>query len=363
MNPVLESYRTLLLMSGRYRLASRLPPLSVGVSLTTRCNSRCRMCDNWKSRSGKELRIKDITGILESLETLSVDNVNFAANGEIFTHPDIREILKAAADRGFDITLNTNALALSDRDLARFVSREVKPLLISIGLDTTDSDLYEQIRGIPNGFDRVDRAISNLRSFGCGNITIGSVILDTNMESIPGLLDYVKENRLPSLRFTAYQKYFQGDDAIWEKLREPGTNRDLKRMVSDLAHARKRHPALRNSREYLLRIPDFHQSVKYFPFPCLVGYLRMDVDESGEATLCPFIGDSLGNIRETDLASMWFSEKASTLRERMVRGDCPGCWLSCYAEENIRLTFRHGLRSNLEGLTRYMRIKRDHGSV
>jgi MoaA/NifB/PqqE/SkfB family radical SAM enzyme len=79
----------------------------------------------------------------------------------------------------------------------------------------------------------------------------------------------------------------------------------------------------------------------------------MDISENGDVTLCPFMGEKIGNIFKENLSNLWFSDRADIIRRKMVKGRCPGCWLSCYAEENIRLTARHGLKANLDGLKRY----------
>ena len=114
---------------------------------------------------------------------------------------------------------------------------------------------------------------------------------------------------------------------------------------------------MRNSQYYLQQIPKFYEADYFFPVKCFIGYRRIDISEQGDITLCPFMGEPIGNVFKKDLEAIWFSEKADAVRQKMIKGKCPGCWLSCYGEENIRFTLKHGLSANWDGFKRYVRLR------
>jgi Fe-coproporphyrin III synthase len=359
MNLVREGWRILKLALSREPRIGRMLPMSVGFSLTERCNSQCSMCDFWKRSSHEEISLKDIKPVLQSLRAAGVENINYSAKGEIFTSKHAKDILSYTTDLGFRQVLNTNALALANPSLADFVCYRVKPYLVSIGIDTTNAETYVRVRGVPGGLKKVLTGVRNLQDMGIKNITFGSVILDYNLADLVDLIRMGERMGISSVRFTAYQRYFQQDDEIWRKLGTPGVLEQIRSKMAELVGMRSR--MVRNSSYYLLKVPDFYKADRFFPVPCKIGFSRMDIDERGFATLCPFMMQPIGNVFESDPIDLWFSVKAEEVRRKMVEGRCPTCWLSCYAEENIRFTLRHGLRANWEGLRRYARLQEGAG--
>ena len=338
-------------------------PFSIGIALAELCNSRCTMCDFWK-RKEPYLGIEQMREILAKVKKLGVNIVNYSAHGEMTANPDIREIISYTHDQGFTQTFNTNALLLANRDFARFVAEKARPFLVSIGIDSLDGEVYEQIRGIRNGQLKVISAIRNLQEFGVRNITLGAVVLDYNLDSLTDLVAFAERMNLGAVRVTAYQRYFQdsGNDETWNRVSAPDFQSRLQAKMRELSEMKSSHPVVRNSAVYLDHISEFYQHDYYFPFKCVVGYLRLDIDEHGDVTLCPFMGRPVGNVFEEDLEDIWFSKKAENLRKDMVQGNCPGCLLSCYAEENIRCTPRHAVPVNIEGLKRYARMKKSNSA-
>ena len=358
MNLSNELFRTLSVPLQAFLRKCATKPFSVGISLTERCNSKCAMCDYWK-KSGLELSFNQIEHILDQVSRLGVEVVNYSAHGEIFVNRNIKEILTHTRDLGFTLSLNTNALALADEQNALFLGNEIKPFLISIGLDTVNDEIYEKIRGISSGLSRVKKAIANLMQAGIHNITLGSVILDHNLDHLTSLVTFAETMHLSAVRFTAYQRFFQQSDYTWSRLSEKEYLSKLRLRIDELLHLQKSHSIMRNSSYYLKKIPDFYSSRHFFPVKCVVGYLRMDIMENGDVTLCPFLGKPIGNVFENKLSEIWFSEKANKVRQQMLEGHCPGCWLSCFAEENIRFTFKHGLNANWQALMRYRRMEKN----
>lgn len=357
MNVLREISRTISLPLHLHCGKTYFKPISIGISLTGRCNSRCTMCDFWKENKA-ELDFVKLEIILEKINNFGVSVINYSAHGEIFVHREIRKILAHTHKRGFIQTLNTNALALSNTNLAKFVADKAQPLLISIGLDSMREDVYEKIRGIPSGQYKVLQGIQNLQARGIKNITIGSVILDYNLDDLIQLVEFAEKMQLSALRFTAYQRYFQAGEAdeTWKRISAPSFQPQLQETMNALVKLKPAHPIIRNSAAYLACVSEFYRQKYYFPFKCIVGYLRMDIDELGDVTLCPFIGKSIGNVFDNELADIWFSEQAENIRKQMVQGECPSCLLSCYTEENIRFTPKYALRSNWDAFKRFLKL-------
>ena len=74
--------------------------------------------------------------------------------------------------------------------------------------------------------------------------------------------------------------------------------------------------------------------------PSLQGSNRIEIDVYGNVTLCSFMSEPLGNLVHQEMEEIWNSELHRKAREDAFRGNCPKCFLSCYAEENLRLSAR-----------------------
>ena len=73
------------------------------------------------------------------------------------------------------------------------------------------------------------------------------------------------------------------------------------------------------------------------PIPCKALSASVFIDPSGDVYPCVIFNKKLGNIRkvEYDLGRIWRSDATKTVREDIVKMDCPHCWLACEAYQSI----------------------------
>jgi MoaA/NifB/PqqE/SkfB family radical SAM enzyme len=62
----------------------------------------------------------------------------------------------------------------------------------------------------------------------------------------------------------------------------------------------------------------------------------MFLDPCGDVYPCIFMGERLGNVRESTLEGIWSSAEAVKARKKIEEGRCPGCWVECEAYRDIR---------------------------
>jgi hypothetical protein len=68
--------------------------------------------------------------------------------------------------------------------------------------------------------------------------------------------------------------------------------------------------------------------------------------------------DSLGNLLKQDMEEIWKSEQHRRAREAAFSGNCPKCFLSCYGEENLRLSAQGFVSTFGDSVRRGMRLLR-----
>lgn len=336
------------------------PPFEAALLLTRRCNSRCSMCDHWQSSSfGDELSTSEVITCLDELKALGTPVLSLSGEGEITLRSDAPVILQACAERDFLFSLNSNLLHLPE-PFARAVAQSA-PYQLTVGMDTADAARYGAIRGIGDGFERVQRSIDKLHKHGYANIVVGTVILDSNLDDLMALVEFIQARGLKGIRFTAFQP--SGFGKRWEqreleRYRSKSYRDHLHTTIEAIIAAKKGGAPILNSVPYLRMVTEHYAHSGFFPVPCRIPWRRLHIHPDGRVSLCVVMeeGGVIGSLRQSSLKQLWYSEAAYALRTGVRTRRCGGCWLSCYSETNLRLSARFALGGLANAAQRFMRL-------
>lgn len=339
-------------------ISTHIRPTIAAVYLTRFCNSRCSMCDFWKNeRDPNELSSEQWGVIFSRLKAFGVDFIGINASGEMFTRRDVFDILGHLRDLGLGFGVNTNGTLLTTRK-AQLLA-QLNPRQITIGLDGVGDESYFVTRGLKHGFTKIGKHIDNLQKAGIQDIYIGSVLMRENLNDWANIAQFAVDKHLAGVRFTAFHdSYFsQGDAHTEHAYADPKFIETAEAEIEKLIALKRRTGIIKNSEEYLRRAVDYYrQPASYFPVPCLQGSNRIEVDVYGNVTLCSFMTAPLGNLVRQDMENIWESEKHRLARQAAYNGDCPKCFLSCYGEENLRLSARGFISTFGDSLKRGYRL-------
>ncbi len=336
----LETGRALLSpLTGGYA-SELLRPTIAAVYLTKKCNSQCHFCDFWKqNRDPNELTSEQWGVVFSRLKAFGVEYVGVNASGEMFTRKDVFEILGHLKNLGLRFAVNTNALTMGKRNAKRLA--ELNPTQVTVGLDGVGNDAYMHTRGLEKGFDKVVRNLKFMQQAGINKLSIGSVLMKDNIEQWVALAEFSHDLGLDGVRFTAHHEdYFTSfDDPANPEYAEPGFIEQVEEQIERLITLKRETGIIKNSVSYLRRVTQFYKNPKdFFPVPCLQGSNRIELDVLGNVTLCSFVTESLGNLYKQEMEEIWLSEQHQLARKKAFQGNCPHCYLSCYGEENLRLS-------------------------
>ena len=136
-------------------------PVNGTIEITNRCPLECAHCYNNLPMSDgaarkRELTTADHKRVLDELFDLGCLWLLYTG-GEIFARADFLEIYKYARDKGFLITLFTNATLITER-IADFLA-ENPPFDIEVTLYGRTKATYESLTGIPGSFEKCLRGI------------------------------------------------------------------------------------------------------------------------------------------------------------------------------------------------------------
>ena len=99
-------------------------PRFISLTITNRCNLRCRMCGQWsiegymnnnKTALKDELTLEDWKRIVDELAENHIESL-LIRGGEPFSFPGIMELLKYINSKGIFVSIDTNGTLLKNYD-------------------------------------------------------------------------------------------------------------------------------------------------------------------------------------------------------------------------------------------------------
>ncbi|RJQ53782.1 MAG: radical SAM protein [Nitrospiraceae bacterium] len=305
-------------------------PVSLTVSVTGRCNSRCMTCNIYNKKTG-ELSLEEYEKIFSSIGKAPYW-ITFSG-GEPFLREDIAEICKSAYKNCGPKIINipTNGL-LSDR-----IEKGVRAILdgcpgssliINLSIDGI-GERHDEIRGVKGCFERAMSTYERLKSIKHKNLTVGihTVISRYNAKEIPSLYKRIKELK-PDSYITE----------IAEERVELGTIgagitpslRDYSAAVDFLSNEMKdwdMKGLARITRAFRMR---YYQTVKKIlkdnkeVIPCFAAFASCQITPEGDVWACCIKAENMGALRDAgyDFRKTWFSDKAKEVRNSIRQGKC-----------------------------------------
>jgi MoaA/NifB/PqqE/SkfB family radical SAM enzyme len=322
----------------------KLMPFNLVVSLSYRCNSRCKTCNVWR-KSAEELSTDEWRQVFAKVGKTPY-YLTFSG-GEPFLREDIVEIVSTACElcQPAIITIPTNGL------MSRTIPQQVEKILqaargvrvgINISLDGVGHE-HDVIRGVEGGYQKALDTYRSLRALEYDNLTLSihTVVSRFNADRIPKIygalskltpdsyISEIAEERVelgtvgmditPSL-----QEYTRVADFLINQIRN-GNPSGLARITQ----------AFRMQYYDLVKRILFEERQV---IPCYAGFASGHIAPDGDIWACCTRAESLGNLGRTgyDLAPVWFGERAGAMRRSIAAGECH-CPMANVAYSNMLL--------------------------
>jgi AdoMet-dependent heme synthase len=152
-------------INGSFRAVDKDPLLrTVQIELSLRCNLSCSYC---YSESGPHrsdhLSADDVCRILADAEEMGVTWIDFTG-GEFFLFREWQTVLHRARSLGLVVSLHTNGILLTERNVDFIVASGVRHIQVSA--DSHIAEVHDRARGSRGAFDRLVKGIQVARSRG-----------------------------------------------------------------------------------------------------------------------------------------------------------------------------------------------------
>ncbi len=161
--------------------------------LTFGCGLHCKHCytDCYNNARNvkRELRSNKVRSILDKVYKRGMLWLCFTG-GDPLTRGDFLELYAYAKDKGFIITLFTNAYSMNRRIAERL--RDRLPFAIEITLNAVSQDLYEKITQVKGSFAKVMQGIDLILKANLP-LKIKTQVMKDNLEQLPKIKQFIEK--------------------------------------------------------------------------------------------------------------------------------------------------------------------------
>lgn len=308
--------------------------------VTSQCNSRCKMCFNWKYNTKQvkkdELSLEEIQKISKSMGYLQYITLG---GGEPFLRKDIDEISKIFYDNNKTRIFSIPTNCLTPKLIAERTERMLKKcpdaiFKVSMSIDGVGK-LHDYIRGVSGNFERVNETYKLLdglrKKYPNLEVSAGTTFSAYNQDRIKEIHDYVTSHfklDLYSLTFvrgnTKNAKAKKVDLAKYEEA--------IKLFEKDYKGKKIwRNPYLKLlSILPILTRKELLKTVrgKKRTYECYAIKKMLVLDSFGNVLPCEMLSEKLGNLRNYsyDVKLLLRSKKAKRLLKFIKERKCNCTW-------------------------------------
>jgi MoaA/NifB/PqqE/SkfB family radical SAM enzyme len=287
-------------------------PLFCTFEITPTCNLRCHFCyvalDPYK---GPYLGTEQVKAVLDRLERAGVLWLTLTG-GEIFSRRDFPEIYAYAKQKGFLVTLFTNATMVTER-IATML-RDNPPFSVEVSIYGADAEHYEGTTGIPGSFARFERGVQFLMDAAVP-LVMKTPISTLTQHHVPALVSWCEQRGLPYRMAMEIDLRHDGGDQPTIYRIQPRALKKLKDTITEMTGgAAPIHDECADR-------PDRSNEL----YQCNAGRVGLFVDALGQASHCVLEREPAYPMLEMEWDEVWGHIGEWVTQPLPKDAPCSGC--------------------------------------
>ena len=321
-------------MQASYMLGKPLAnPLNLTISVSYRCNSRCKTCNVWQ-RPNDDFTLEEYE---KTFESIGRDAYWFTfSGGEPTLRKDLPEMVAAAYRHCRPGIINIPTNGIQDKIIPGRIERVLQAaptseVIINLSLDGV-GEKHDIVRGVKGNFERAMRTYAGLKALKgrYKNFTLGvhTVISNFNIDEFENIYNFVHgELKSDSFISEIAEERVELDtvgmgitppiykyEPVINKLQEDNRKSEFTGVARITQSFRDRYYDIVKR-----TLVEKRQII-----PCLAGYASAQIAPNGDVWTCCIRAESVGNLREHnyDFHATWTTDKASELRRSIKAGEC-----------------------------------------
>lgn len=285
------------------------------VIVTYRCNARCTMCNRYKAPSKPEEEIS-----IETIKKLPPMYFTNITGGEPFIRQDLPDIVRELYKKSDRIVISTNGF-FTDRIIK--LCEEFPKVGIRISIEGLE-DTNNEIRGLPDGFNRGYETLKKLVEMGHPDVGFGMTVQDKNAKDLVPLYKKSEELNMEFATASLHNSFYfvEAKNIIHDRLMVAQNFEDL---INELLKS--------NSPKKWFRAYFNHGLINYIfgqkrLLQCDMSFDTFFIDPYGDVMPCNGTKDKevMGNLNTQTWDELWNSKQADGVRAK-VRCCDRNCWM------------------------------------
>ncbi len=305
-------------------------PIDAVIGINYVCNSRCTMCDIWKVKEFPELPPEEYLKLPTSLRDINI------SGGETFLRRDIVDVIQAV-----HTTVPKARMVISTNGfMPPLIEAQMKKILavnpdigVAISLDGV-GDMHEQVRRIPDGYNKCIETLERLQSLGMKNLRFGFTIIPENVDHMSKVYDDAMSR---GIQFT--HSFAQSSDNYFGGA-HINNDPDIRVLKEQYRHIITNELSSWNIKRWLRAYFSYslynfintkHQLLNNDP-----GSKFFFLHSNGVVYPSVVNDHEMGNIKDvSSWDELWQSDKANEARKK-VQEDAHQAWMICTARSAIK---------------------------
>ncbi|MGO2747164.1 radical SAM protein [Microbacterium sp.] len=162
------------------------------IELATKCNFQCTYCFNESGpRNEFSLEVADVLKLVDEAESMGVTWLDLTG-GELLIYQGWQEIVRRARTAGLVLTLHTNGLLLTERNVAFLVAEGVRGIQVTV--ESHHADVHASVgRGSTASHARVLAGVKRAKAAGL-RVRLAALVHRKNIDHIGESVAWFHEN-------------------------------------------------------------------------------------------------------------------------------------------------------------------------
>lgn len=307
------------------------------VVYTERCNSRCSVCDYWKTKvDDNPIHDNEIIDTIDRLVVKGLETLIFTGGEPLLRAKELFKLCRQIKEKHpkLSIRLLTNGILLE-----KYIE-EIQSIfdVVVVSFDAINREGYKRLRGV-DGFEKVIRAIKILKASEVPiEIRLRTVVQKENYKHIPEIIDLAaltKVNTISFLPVDIKSDFSFGRSGNKQEGKRFILNTDeteeLEKIVQNILESKKHHiksGLLVERGKDLLNVCKYYKNeLKNFTESCNAPEYSVVLNSNGDVLPCFFIKQA-GNIRESNIDEILNSQEFIRTKKAVLKGikkECKQC--------------------------------------
>ncbi|MFH1191639.1 MAG: radical SAM protein [Candidatus Omnitrophota bacterium] len=300
------------------------------ISITNRCNFKCRMCDIPNNKIG-ELSTASWKQVIKDAVLYGARSIIFSG-GEPLLREDICELISFTKNNSLGACLTSNGYLINQEAAYKLYQSGIDVVNISI---EGPKHIHDYLRG-KGMYERALLALENLRKEKIES-TIATMVSRYNYKYLPDIVELARQYGVTTIKFQPFSKIFLNNQRD-----ENGfliSEKEIKKLtliIKEVMRISNEYAIAVNPAGYLEMIP-FYLGRQYTGpnNGCAALESSCPINCNGDIYPCWVIAGQdalIGNIKENSFLDIWDSKRHRRVIEKIKKEGCPGCMMSCYDE-------------------------------